>query len=184
MNLRTFLGTMIVIIGVMVITVSPALAEIMMASKTTFQPVHVARKVSNHVIVVNLSSGFNFDDVHTNGDNKYLINRVVVKAFDPETGELLDEQMVREMVEPGMGVMIPITDTIPQAHASLVVVLVEFSHIANGNAVNEGSEVLDTNNTNELPFLVTSSLVRHKHGTILQVKGVTELLNNGSTLGE
>ncbi len=184
MNLRTFLGSMIFIIGVMVIAASPALAEeIMMYSKTTFEPVHVARNVSNHVTVVNLSSGFSSDTCDTNADNKYQINSVVVKSFNL-LGELQDEVILRDVAdlpEPGMGVMVVLTDTIPDPHHSLVVVLVEFSPIINGSAVNGGSEVLDTNNTNELPFIVTSSLVTRNLGTFLQVKGVTELLNNGSS---
>ena len=166
----------------MVIVVSPALAQATMTSKTTFEPVHVGSNQRNLIMVVNKSDGFNSDDVHTNGDNKYLINHVIVKAFDPETGDLLDVREISE-IKPGKGASTLITITIPQAHPSLVVVLVKFSHI-NGNAVNGGSEVLDTFNTNELPFIVTSLLVSRNHGTILQVKGVTELLNNGSTDGK
>ena len=182
MNLRTFLGSMVIVLGVMVITVSSAMAEIKMFSKTTFEPIYVGPGQRNHVFVVNKSDGFNFNDVHTNDNNKYLLNHVVVKAFDPNTGDLLDEREFPRRgrgIEPGKGESITITDTYPQAHPSLVVVLVEFSHIPNGDAVNGGNEVLDACNANELPFIVTSLLVNRNHRTVLQVKGSTEFINIG-----
>ena len=171
------------IIWIMIITMSPALADLTMTSKTTFEPVYVGAGQRNLIFVVNKSDGFNFNGILTNGDDKCQINRVVGKAFDPNTGDLLDSQEILEAIDPGKGITIPFTDTIPQAHPTLVVVLVEFSHI-NGNEVTGGSEVLDTYNTNELPFIVTSSLVGRNHSTILQVKGSTELLNDGSTPGD
>ena len=182
MNCRTFFGSMISIIWVMIITMSPAMADLTMTSKTTFEPVYVGPNQRNHIFVVNNSDGFNFNDVHTNGDNKYLLNRVLVKAFDPNTGDLLDEREFPRKgrgIEPGKGESITITDTYPQAHPSLVVVLVEFSHISNGDAVSGGSEVLDVRNANELPFIVTSLLVSRNHGTVLQVKGSAEFINIG-----
>ncbi len=179
-NLRTFLGSLIVIIGVMVITLSPTLVQAGIYSfKTTFVPVYVGSKQSNHIVVVNKSDGFNFNDVRTIGDNKYLLNRVIVRGFDPITGYLPDEE-IREIIEPGKGESINITYTIPQAHASLVVVLVEFSHI-NDDAVSGGSLEIEGNDDEELPFIVTSLLVNRNDGTVLQVKGVTELLDDGST---
>ncbi len=170
-NLRTFLGSLVVIIGIMVITFSADKAQAM-TSRTIFEPVYVGSKQSNLIYVVNKSDGFGFSNV----DNKYQINHVVMTAFDPNTGDLLDEREI-SVIEPGKGVSQVLTDTFPQAHPSLVVVLVDFTHI-------NGNEVLDIHNTNELPFIVTSLLVNRKHATILQVKGVTELLNDGSTTGE
>jgi len=93
--------------------------------------------------------------------------QLFVEAFDPFSGKMLDHRESK-IILPGQGGLIAITDTIPQPHASRLMVYVKM-YPANEQAVGEQETV--TAFAPDPPFTITRLLVTSKQDTVLHVKG-------------
>ncbi len=155
MNTRVFLKSIILIIGFMVIASSQVQANhVIIDYLAKFGPLCIGPNERDFISVVNTSANFS-DDNNQNGNNLCIINLVKVQAFDPETGELLDEREARN-IEPGKGVNIPITDTLPGSYFSLLRVHVEVSPIHENGVIGEKN----------IPLTIRRLLCNRRGGTV------------------
>jgi hypothetical protein len=153
-SLRVFLVTIIVLVGAMIIAVPSVFAQESQSLTYDFDPYVVGRHQQDWVIVENFSS-------------EQALN-VVVRAIDPLTGDVLDEERILGIL-PGEGAKMWLTDTNRRAHLSRLKVEIRFD---DASGVPVDVQGLDTDLNGEPLVRVTRLLLDRRLNTKLQVRGV------------
>jgi len=155
--MHTTLGTrirqavLLLAVGLLLSPWSIVYAQEQASFMVSFDPYFIGQKQQDLVLVENFGSS---------------PVAVRVEASDPISGKLLDSREIVE-VTPGGGGLVRVTDTIPQAHASRLMVLIR----PLDNNPPQEQLVTDLSCPPRLPIRVTRLLVTDKLETVLQVKG-------------